>query len=329
MIILFIVGLSFIMLGLFLLLDDLLFRQKARQVEGHIVGFERTHSSKGEFRYLPIFQYTDQGDHYQFHSSISSSHIDYDIGEKVDVLILENMHSSARAVRGIRLFIASAFVFMGSVSFVFSLYELENVEYRSLAVEIGLLLVLVGVYVLLQFSNRYRRKEEAKFSYTPNDEGLIGYEPLGDFITTQVEVNKRVISQKQHLFGILIGIALLMGSLYWADCTYDYIAVSHTVSGTIVGDHSSFSDGTVVHAAMVEFTPLEFSTQHFTSKVSSSSPSWNIGDSINVLYDPQNINDAMIDRGIWNYAIQIIMGLIAILVLSVSSYQYMKKSKKD
>jgi len=328
MIILFIVGLAFVVLGFYLLLDDFFFRQRARQLEGHVVGFERTQSSKGELRYCPIFQYTDQGDRYQFRSSISSSQITYDIGEEVDVLILENMHSSVRATRGARLFIALAFAFIGSASFIFGVYELEETSYRDWAVEIGLLLSLVSVYVLLQLSNRYRKKEEAKFSYVPNDEGLIGYEPLGDLITTQVEVNKRTTSKKQHLFGIFIGSFLLIGSLYWANNTHDYVTSSTNIKGTIVGDHSSFSDGKVVHAAVVEFTPQEFGIQRFTSRVSSSSPSWNIGDSLNVLYDPENINNAMIDRGVWNYAIQIIMGLIAILVLLVSSYQYRKKRKK-
>ena len=328
MIVLFVVGLVFVVLGLFLLLDDLFFRQKARQLEGHVIGFERTRSSKGELRYCPIFQYTDQGNRYQFHSSISSSQIGYDIGEKVDVLVLENMHSSARAVRGARLFMAIAFAFMGSASFVFGVFELEEITHRLWAVESGLLLSLVGVYALLQFSNHYRKKEEEKFSYAPNAEGLIGYEPLGDLIRTQVEVNKRTPSKKQHIITLFIGFSLLIGSLYWANGTHDYIATSKKVRGTIVGDHSSFSDGTVVHAAIVEFIPPQYSTQRFTSRVSSSSPSWSIGDNVSVLYNLQSLDDAIIDRGVWNYAIQIILGLIALLVVLVSSWQLAKKSQK-
>jgi hypothetical protein len=188
-------------------------------------------------------------------------------------------------------------------------------------------MLAAGTYILLRFSKVYRERKEKEYTYQKNESGVIGYEIKKEMISEADIVQKRSVSKNANAVGAFIGAVALGAALYWADYLHTYIEKSVRTHGTIVSQKSSTSDGSTTYAPIIEFTPYKSETIRFTSNISSSSPSWNVGDRVFVFYDPQNSSDAMMDRGWFNYFFQLILGLVGIVVFSVSSWQFCKKSQ--
>ena len=325
MIILFIVGVLFATLGSFLWVDAYLFRTKARYIKGKVVAYETHQSQKNGAMYAPVITYQDQDSQYRFKSTISSNRMDYALQDTVDVLVLNNQHSGARLKRNDRLFLSLLFAFMGVVSILVGLSEID-VTYRSLSLAISLLVTVAGVYFLLQLSVNYRKRQEEKFTYTPGSDGVIGCSINENMVQDIAFVESKSVSKRMHILGIVIGIALLTGSLYWSYVLQQYIDSAVRIEGLIVDKERSYSDDTATYAAIVKFTPNNNTTPRtFTSKVNSSNPTWHVGDKVMVMYDPRNVDDAMIDRGFFNYIIQLVMALVGLIITLISLYQYRQK----
>ncbi|MEN8147472.1 MAG: DUF3592 domain-containing protein [Campylobacterota bacterium] len=326
MILFYIVGMIFATLGLFMLLDTYFFRKKARTVQGSVVGYEKKRSKNG-YHYYPVVRYSDQGDTYQFKSDIGSNTMSFSIDEDVDVLILENRHSSARLKRMARPVLALAFLFMGVIPIVLSISEIKSADNQIYALQGGVLLLAAGTFILLRFSKLYRDRTEKKFTYQRNKSGVVGYETTQDVITDAHVVQKATVSKTAHAFGAFTGAVMVAGALYWAEHLHAYLDSAVRTQGVIVSQKSSYSDGSTTYAPIIEFAPYKSKTVRFTSNVSSSSPSWKVGDSVNVFYDPNDTDDAIMDRGWFNYFFQLMLGLIGFIILGVSSWQLWKKSQ--
>lgn len=93
MVLFYLVGLLFATLGIYMVLDTYSFRKRARTVRGKVFGYESRQSKNGP-TYQAVVQYRDQGNIYLFRSDIGSSAITHNINDDVDVLILENRHST-------------------------------------------------------------------------------------------------------------------------------------------------------------------------------------------------------------------------------------------
>ena len=326
MVLFYIVGMVFSTLGFFMYLDAYFFRNKARTVDGKVIGYETSRSKNGHY-YHPVVQYSDQGNTYRFKADIGSNVMSYVINENVKVLILKNMHSSARLKRMARPMLALAFLFMGLIPIAIAISEIERLNNQLYALEAGILMLAAGTYILLRFSNVYRERKEKEFTYHNNESGVIGYETTKEIISEADIVQKRSVSKNANAVGAFIGAVVLGGALYWADHLHTYIEKAVRTHGTIVSQKSSTSDGSTTYAPIVEFTPYKSETIRFTSDISSSSPSWNVGDRVFVFYDPQNSSDAMMDRGWFSYFFQLILGFIGVIIFVVSSWQFWKKSQ--
>ena len=326
MILFYIVGTVFATVGLFMYLDAYFFRKKARTIDGEVIGYEISRSKNGRY-YHPVIQYRDQGNIYRFKADIGSNTMGYGINENVEVLILENKHSSARLKRMARPILALAFLFMGLMPIVIAVYEVESTENQIYALEGALLLLAAGTFILLHFSKTYRDKNEKEFTYQQNRDGVIGYLTTEEMITDSQVVKRATVSKMAHAISAIIGAGVIVGALYWADHLHTYIDKAVRTHGTIVSQKSSTSDSSTTYAPIIEFTPYKSGTIRFTSSISSSSPSWEVGDSVFVYYDPDNSSDAMMDRGWFNYFFQLMLGLVGLIVFVVSSWQFWKKSQ--
>jgi len=329
MIVFLIVGTVFTVLGLFLLLDAYFFRKKARRLRGTVVAYEQRRSKKGQM-YTPVVTYEDEGRSHRFSSSISSSNMGYDIGETVEVLVMGDQHSSARIRRNDRLIIALAFFVMGSISTGVALSKLQDPQTQLLAVQILLFVLVVGTYLLLVISKKYRKREEEQYRQdgVESDVSDIG-ERSEELIVDNRVVQQHTVSKRARLVSLFIGLLLVAGSLYWAKVRYEFMDSAVKTVGLIVDKSSTYKDGTATYAAVVTFETQQGVSQRFTSKVSSSNPSWHVGDKVELFYDPVDPADAMIDRGIWNYIVQIIMALVGAIIVIVSALQYSKRRKKE
>ena len=328
MVLFYIVGTVFATLGLFMYLDAYFFRKKADTVHGKVIGYETSKSKNGHY-YHPVVQYSDQGNTYQFKADIGSNVMSFVINENVEVLILKNMHSSARLKRMARPMLALAFLFMGLLPIAIAISEIDGSENQINGVVAAALLLSAGTFILLRFSRAYRERKEKAFKYHKSERGVIGYETTADTITDVDVIQKKGVSKTAHAISAFIGASVVAGTLYWADHLHRYIDKAVRTHGTIVSQQSSNSDGSTTYAPVIEFTPYKSETIRFTSNISSSSPSWDVGDNVFVFYDPDDHSDAMMDRGWFNYFFQLILGFIGLVVFGVSSWQFWKKSQAE
>ncbi len=108
------------------------------------------------------------------------------------------------------------------------------------------------------------------------------------------------------LFGA-VGIGLGYGAYYKAQDTRHFLENSMQVEGEVVNLNSRRSSDSYTYYAEVEFRDNLGERIRFSDSVGSSSPMYKRGDRVTVLYDPENVYDAIIDRGIFNWLFTMIL----------------------
>ena len=123
---------------------------------------------------------------------------------------------------------------------------------------------------------------------------------------------------------LLFGLALLLGGGYFLERQREFIAKSVAAEGRVIeneriqwtnnnGRGSSRSS----YRAIVSFTDRNGQTFTCRDKIGMNPPSFSVGQNVTILYEPQNPQTAMIDRGAKNYLIPgIAFGLGALITLS-------------
>lgn len=105
------------------------------------------------------------------------------------------------------------------------------------------------------------------------------------------------------IFGLIfftVGAGLLTGGFFAFKSTSRFIETAHQSQGRVVAlerRESTNSEGrrSVSYYPRVEFTPRRGNKTVFTSSSGSSPPSYNVGDKVEILYDPQNPSKAKIN----------------------------------
>jgi hypothetical protein len=129
------------------------------------------------------------------------------------------------------------------------------------------------------------------------------------------------------LFGSLFGgIGLLLLAICTVNISHtrEFLAEAETATGTVielVKRRSRDSDGyaTDYYYPVVEFTAFNGDLYQFESQTGSSPPSVQVGEAVEIIYDPENIKDARI-RGffsLWGFAF--IFGLVGTIYILVGS----------
>lgn len=89
--------------------------------------------------------------------------------------------------------------------------------------------------------------------------------------------------------------AFCLWGVFAAFTAYRLETTGAVTEGVVVGLDESSSDGSVTYSPIVEFT-VNDQTYTFDSGNSSSPPEYEIGESVNVRYDPADPNTAQIDK---------------------------------
>lgn len=118
-----------------------------------------------------------------------------------------------------------------------------------------------------------------------------------------------------------IALSMIVGSLYWTYDVYQFSQNSITTTGKIIAfkqGRSTSSDGRTIYtyAPIVAYEVNGQKLEH-TSKVSTSSPSRKTGEIVQIMYNPENPTEAMIERGFMNYILEIILFTTGIAILIV------------
>ena len=101
-----------------------------------------------------------------------------------------------------------------------------------------------------------------------------------------------------YFYALFIGLGLLFTAIGigWTVKTRQFVASAVHVKGTLVeyAQHEDSDSGSTMYAPVVEFTTQDGQPIRFTSSTSSSMRSWDVGQQINMLYDPQKPEHAEI-----------------------------------
>lgn len=134
---------------------------------------------------------------------------------------------------------------------------------------------------------------------------------------------------KRFLMGF-IGAGLLLGGGYLAYHQYDFLDRAVETKGRVLEMvRKTRSKGRPTYAPKVSFKTAEGVSVEFTSKLSSSSPSYGVGETVNVLYDPIDPQGAEIKGflSIWlGPMVLLIMGSFMFLFSVLGGRLYTKKS---
>lgn len=96
---------------------------------------------------------------------------------------------------------------------------------------------------------------------------------------------------------LLVGLGLCAGGGYWGWLTRDFTQTATTAPGTVVelARHSD-SEGGDSYSPVVEYTLPSGRTVRFEEDVSSDPPSHRVGESVEVLYNPEKPEEARINN---------------------------------
>lgn len=115
-------------------------------------------------------------------------------------------------------------------------------------------------------------------------------------------------------FGLLF--AGIGGWFFWSD--QQLAAKGVQTTGTVIDlSRSRDSDGDVTYRPVVEFVDQSGTRHEFVSKVGSSSPGVSRGESVEVIYDPWEPNDAMLDTFSQRFLFPLVFGGFGLIFAGV------------
>lgn len=128
---------------------------------------------------------------------------------------------------------------------------------------------------------------------------------------------------KNYIIGgylcLAIALGLAVGAYYLGENMAEKIAIGVSARGEVVGfesRYSSSSEGSgYTYYSVVEFIDKNGRMVKFEDRVGSSHRMHKRGDLVDILYDPENPIDAIIDRGIWNWGVSGGMAIAALLFM--------------
>ncbi|MGH1456896.1 MAG: DUF3592 domain-containing protein [Alphaproteobacteria bacterium] len=138
------------------------------------------------------------------------------------------------------------------------------------------------------------------------------------------EIRERMKAhRKNYVVGgyicLLLAVGCAGGAYYLGGNMVGKLRVGIPAQGEVVGfesKYSSTSDGSgYTYYSIVEFTDGGGNLVKFQDGIGSSHRMHKRGDEVNVLYMPDDSGDAMIDRGIWNWAVSGGLALAAFLLM--------------
>jgi len=330
MFIVLIVGSVFFLFGAYFLLDAYSFRRSSEIIKGRVVGYEKelkrssNNSSSGTYYYLVVEYFTTQ--RYRLKGDIGSSAMSYDIGQEIDVMVKDMDPTTARIKRPARLALGFIFAFLGLVALgiFFSNVKDFSISWNILSPLIMFLFALgyiyykmrtkmseMGVTNISEMISKAKAKHEEKAPLKKGEDGVYGYQPSPDFISSQAEVKQ--VPVYVHLIFLLIGIGMLVFGTQELNKRKAYLETAPSIMGKIIDKKSSYSDGSTTYFPMVTYT-VDSKSYTFKHNMGSSHPSWSVGDDVKVYYTYDNPDKALMDEGWLNYLWQGLVSFFGLLL---------------
>jgi hypothetical protein len=326
------IGLFFFGVGALVILDHYKFQREAIEATGWVKGYKVSGGGKNKTtNFYPVIR-VSAGKYREFQAEHASNNPAYLIGDQVKVYYKEG--DKPRLKSNVNFYGGSFFIIFGFV-FVYIFYATFSLDLFTL---IGFSIALffgIGKLRKTMHENGLHSWEDLKTEYLkwkddPSNmkfairSGKKDPEPVrGSIITTNTELyrHKAEIGKKYKIMGpviFLIGAGIFVGGFLFLQHRYEFMQIALPAMGTVVELEESYSDDSYVYYPIVEYAPPNsYDLIRFRHNSGSNPPSYRIGEEVDVLFDPDDVNNAMIDSGLFNYFLPTLIIFFGFIFLSV------------
>lgn len=332
-----IVGLALLGVGAAIIASEVRDRRDTEPVEAKVIGFSLGKSNNPNLAsFHTVAEYIGRnGLKYYVEGSVGSSAPLHMVGQSVTVLtrpceperaVLKSatsyMLGGGLAVFG--LFAVALFWFTFSLN-IFSLVT-------AAIILSGLGIKIRGAWrkepLSVEAWNAYKKKVLSTRVFTENSrDQIVWADPMR--LASAIEVQR-----KTNRFAVPVLLALGLGLLFvgyhFYEKTERFLRSAEPATGTVVElrRHDS-SDGTDTYSAVVEYSDQRGGNFRFVDSLSSSPPTYHTGQTVHVLYNREDPNDAQIDRGLLNYWLTALFGSMGSLFLLMGVQSARKRSRRE
>jgi hypothetical protein len=305
-------GLIFTGIGLAFFVDSVWFRRHAERKRARILGVigRKKTEKKGQSHYWPVYEYTARsGESVRVRASSSGSLAGNMPDSFRDILVDPEDPYDARSVVPIGMIVGVVCFFIGMGLFAISNTVNDNMGLVSLAVVALVALMGLKASVTRKSSSgpkkpRLQRKlsDRKKKQRTPD---------LSEILTLEehLAVLRGFDSSRRKWLPIvaLIAVALLVFGVWRGRELVLLQSMGSRAEGTVVrieSKHDSSGEGGgTTYYSVVRFEAEDGGDVTFRDGIGASHPIDRRGEILGVMYDPAIPATAMIDRGMWNWAI--------------------------
>lgn len=350
-IVFFIVGLILAAVGGFLFWDARRFASTAVRGEGRVIGFavkeSRRKSGGGRTTYSPVVSYEHQGESYELTGRVSSSHVTREIGDRVKILISPDNPGDARLDGPAAQILGGIFLLVGLGAMVLFFF-IFDFSLLSMGIAVVVIAVLVTQAIMKLRAKGIHSmadlKAVASKAKSAHRSGEAGIAEQGEARTVVTDVEEFESGRRGGKAGpwvmgvfLLVGLGALVGGGILAKQRADFLASALTATGEVIDfeRRTSTSDGrtTTTYYPVVRYQPPgRAETFTFEHDSGSSSPGYRRGESVTVLYAPDDPGDAIIDAGLLNWlgpSLMIVLGGVFALVGGLGLRSRTKQRKQQ
>lgn len=317
------VGSAFAILGFAILFSELKERRRAIARKGKIVGFSTGKGFKANALYFhSVIEYRgfDQEIHF-VESPVGSSHPIGFVGKEETVFVSRIDPAKVTVQSSMTFWIGFVPLSLGMFS-LFIFFHTFQADFFSLAIA-----AIVSFGILYKGFKLYREKPETlsdwkslkkkKLStrtYSLNEKDKIAWvSPESLFVAMKL---KRKANSIAALISAPLAVASFLLCSHFYTSTTELLSRADKVDGYVVELAHKFNDNGSMYTPIVEYTnPTSLQVLRFKHSVSSTHPSYLIGDKVSVLVDPLGEKPAQIDNGIWNYLVPMIAGIVGLFFM--------------
>lgn len=329
------VGLGFIAVGIAIAVSEIRARMGTQCVNGRVIGFStgrRNKPTSPSFHSVVQFIGPDGGTYY-VEGAIGSSAPLHAVGDSMDVLVSPSDPHRAVVKSALSYVLAGVIGFMGLVSVMVFKFTFRPNLYSLVMAAV----VLAGFSVKIK--NAWRKQPLSMAAWQEYKRQIFGpkvfTEQTRDQISWADPISITVAVkhyEKSNRFAVPILFALGLLALFFGHHVYvrthAFIEKADQAAGRVVSleqkEPTASDDGTT-YAAVVEFQDARGQAHRFADSFSASSPLYDFGETVEVLYDPANPSEAQIDRGRWNYWGSILLYGVGALFVLLGAHTFSKR----
>jgi hypothetical protein len=332
-IVLLLAGLALMAVGIGIIVVEVRSRRRTMPVRARVIGFSVGKSANPNMSPLhTVAEYVGlDGRKYYVEASTGSSAPLHAVDDEVAVLVTPGQPDRAVLKSSLSFFLGGGIALLGLV-FVVVFRATFRLNLYS-----AVMAALVVGGLALKIRRSWRKRPLTLEEWQAYKNGFLSTKVFTDETKDKISWADpgRVVAaieahRKANRFAVptllVLGIGLLLLSYHFYGKTEDFLQTAQRAPGRVMGLRAAdSSDGETTYSAVVTYTDDHGRQFTFEDSLSSTPPMYAVGQEVNVLYQPENPNEAGIDRGIWNYSFTALLGVPGAALLMCGVYQARKR----